>query len=247
MNKWRALPIFIQLFWTLAIPFLLTMLCARLLLSEQFLAFEYHRPGFPNDFYGFTREDRLAHGPYALRFLFNGEPIEYLANLRLQGNKCWNIESGASDCRLFSARELDHMRDVKDIAAYSFAAALACLFLGGASIVGGLMKKSVQFDILLGIRRGCILTLLVVASLLLLSLSAWDQAFDQFHQLFFAEGTWRFPFSDSLIRLYPEQLFFDAAFAIALLASIGAALILVVVAKLPRRLRIGARGQRLGA
>ncbi|MCY3833193.1 MAG: TIGR01906 family membrane protein [Chloroflexi bacterium] len=235
MNKGPILPFFLRLFWTLAIPFLLTMTGARLLLSEVFLEFEYQRPGFPSDFYGFTLADRLAYGPYALRFLFNGEPIDYLAELRLPGENCWNIESGASDCRLFSDRELEHMRDVKEVASLSFAAALACIALGGASIVSGLVNKRLRVDILLGIRRGCMLTLIAVACLALLSLSAWDRAFDLFHQLFFPEGTWRFPFSDSLIRLYPEQLFFDAAVAIALLVSMGAALIFLAASRLTAR------------
>lgn len=235
MNNGRILPAVVQSFWALAIPILLTMTSARLLLSEAFLAFEYQRPGFPSDLYGFTPADRLAYSPYALRFLFNGEPLDYLAELRLPGDKCWNLDPGAPDCQLFSARELEHMRDAKGVASVAFGAALVCALLGGATIVSSLVKKSLRVHVLLGMRQGGILTLLTVACLAVFSLSAWDRAFDQFHQLFFAEGTWRFPFSDSLIRLYPEQLFFDAAVAIALLASVSAGLIFLVASRLSMR------------
>ena len=226
------MPVFIRLFWTLAIPFMLTSLGARLLLSEAFLAYEYNRPGFPSDFYGFTLEDRLAFGPYALRYLFNNEPIDYLADLRLPADKCWNAASGASDCPLFSARELQHMEDVKIVSGIAFAAAIALALLGGASVACASVSRTLIVAVAHGIKRGCALTMLAIGCLALLSLVAWDQAFDLFHRLFFADGTWRFPFSDSLIRLYPEQLFFDAAIAIAMFAFVCAALIRVIKSQL---------------
>ena len=88
MNDLRAIHFVIRLCISLAIPFLLAVSSLRLLLSEQFLQFEYRRPGFPADFYGFSVEDRLEYGPYAVNYLFNGEPIDYLAALRLPGHKC---------------------------------------------------------------------------------------------------------------------------------------------------------------
>ena len=60
----------------------------------------------------------------------------------------------------------------------------------------------------------------------MLSIAAWDRSFDAFHEVFFAAGTWRFPFSDSLIRLYPEQLFMDAALLIAIFVSLSAVALL---------------------
>jgi integral membrane protein (TIGR01906 family) len=232
MNNWQGLRISVQLFLTLAIPFSLAMIGLRTLLSEQFLGFEYRRPGFPSDFYGFTLEDRLEYGPYAINYLFNGESVDYLAALRLPGDKCWNVDTGTSDCSLFSARELKHMEDVKHIATTAFAIAVLCAFLGAASIVISVSDERLRSDVLVGIRRGCKLTLLSVGGLAVLSFAAWGQAFDVFHKLFFADGTWRFPFSDSLIRLYPEQLFMDAALVIAVLSSLCATLILFLLAHL---------------
>ena len=51
--------------FALAVPLWLVIAGARLLLSEQFLQFEYRRPGFPADPYGFDIEDRLDYGPFA--------------------------------------------------------------------------------------------------------------------------------------------------------------------------------------
>ncbi|MDE2748669.1 MAG: TIGR01906 family membrane protein [Chloroflexota bacterium] len=232
MDSLPALRIFFRLLLTLAVPVALATGAARLLLSEQFLSFEYRRPGFPRDAYGFSLEDRLDYGPYAINYLFNGESIAYLAALRLPGDLCRNVAAGASDCSLFSARELKHMEDVKAVASVAFAGALLCAGLIGASVITSACAGKLRADVLLGIRRGGYATLLSIGCLALLSIAAWDKSFDAFHNLFFAEGTWRFPFSDSLIRLYPEQLFIDAALIIAVLALLGASLILLVLPRL---------------
>ena len=79
-----------------------------------------------------------------------------------------------------------------------------------------------------GLRQGSRLTLGGVLVLAVLAVTAWNQAFDSFHEIFFAPGSWRFAFSDSLIRLYPEQVFVDAALIIGVLTSVGALLILAL-------------------
>ena len=198
----------------------------RLLLSQQFLFFEYQRPGFPADFYGFTVEDRLHYGAHAINYLFNAEPVDYLAALRLPGDKCRNTAAGATDCALFSERELRHMADVKRATTMAFALAAICAAVCVGVAAASRLKAALPSDIVVGIRRGCKLTLISVAFLSVVSVSAWDQAFDVFHELFFAKGTWRFPFSDSLIRLYPEQLFIDAALIVAIFISLCAASLL---------------------
>lgn len=226
MSEPRALQFAVRLYLMIAVPFLLVAVGARLLLSDTFLQLEYQRPGFPIDSYGFTTADRLRYGPHALRFLFNGEPIEFLAAHRVPGDKCWNPQAGADDCALFSERELRHMADVKQMVTLMFAAALLSAALAGLMAVVSASNRRLRCEIGQGLRRGCQLTLLLVACLAVVSIGAWDRAFDRFHTLFFAAGTWRFPYSDSLIRLYPEQLFFDAALLIAAFASLCAAALL---------------------
>jgi integral membrane protein (TIGR01906 family) len=71
------------------------------------------------------------------------------------------------------------------------------------------------------------LTLGLIMTIIVLALGAWDMFFDTFHELFFEAGTWRFEFSDTLIRLFPEQFWFDASVTIGILTTIGAILILV--------------------
>ena len=237
MTDPRFFRFIVRCYFALIVPFLLASAGARLLLSEQFLQLAYQRPGFPGDAYGFTIAERLQYGPLAIDFIFNGEPIEYLAALRLPGDKCWIIDTGAADCALFSDRELRHMADVKQLTTTIFALAVIVLFISVMIAFANRRNTRLQNDIRSGLRRGCLLVLLFLLCLAVLSATSWDRAFDIFHELFFAEGTWRFPFSDSLIRLYPEQLFAEAAFALAAFTFFFAGLLLMLLAISERRSR----------
>ncbi|MCY3778866.1 MAG: DUF1461 domain-containing protein [Chloroflexi bacterium] len=216
-------------FIALAVPFLLVMASLRLLLSYEFLRIEYVRPGFPADDYGFTTADRLQYGMHAIGFLFSAAGVEDLARIRLPEDKCWQPAGGAPDCALFNARELIHLEDVKSILGSSFSLAIIWLFSAILCLLvtaNGQLAVIYRTEILTGLRRGAHLTLAMILALTVLAAAIWNRAFDAFHELFFATSTWRFPFSDSLIRLYPEQLFVDAAFAIAVFSAASALLIL---------------------
>jgi uncharacterized membrane protein len=56
-------------------------------------------------------------------------------------------------------------------------------------------------------------------------LVAWEWFFESFHRIFFEGDTWRFPSSDTLIRLYPDEFWVGVA---AWLAGLTIALGVVV-------------------
>ena len=66
--------------WVISIltPLVLLMTAINLLISPAFAIIEYQMPGFPEDRYGFTQEDRLEFSRYAISYLRNQEGIEYL-------------------------------------------------------------------------------------------------------------------------------------------------------------------------
>ena len=208
---------------TLSLPALLCLASARLLLSHAFLRIEYQRPGFPVDVYGFTTDDRLQYGGLAIDYLFEGAESESLSELRLPGALCFPADR--DDCAMFSALELRHMRDVKAILRLAFGAALACGFVNFCMAIYGWRRW--RRALILGLRRGCMLTWALIAALGTLAAASWNSAFDGFHALFFAAETWRFPFSATLIRLYPERLFVDAAIAIGVMMGMAALVILI--------------------
>jgi integral membrane protein (TIGR01906 family) len=199
-----------QTYLVIAFPVLLVLLAARLVMTPLFLRVEYNRADFPADPFGFTREDRLTYAPYALNYLLNGEGIEYLADLE--------FPDGTG---LYNANELRHMRDVKAVTQFAFSGAVV---VGIIAIIAALyLQHSTQGGLRRALFYGALFTLALVATIIVLAVVNWEFFFVTFHQLFFQSGTWYFPTSDTLIRLFPEQFWFDAALvigAITVLASL---------------------------
>lgn len=177
------------------------MICVRLIMSPVFLYFEYTRPGFPNDYYGFTTSDRLIYAPYAIDYLLNGADITYLGDLRFpDGSEMYNV------------RELHHMRDVKTITQYAYwAAVLAGLI---ALIATGLLWRSHRDRFRAALLNGSRFTVGIIFAIVIIAITSWDTFFTTFHRIFFTGGTWQFEYSDTLIRLFPEQFWFDASLII---------------------------------
>lgn len=169
--------------------------------SPSYPEFEYNRV-LPDRF-GFTREERLQFATATLDYLRRPESaqqvINLLEDLRLPGGKS----------PLYNQREIGHMLDVKNvintirtlswILAGVIAAGLIFLFIRPETRVQG--YKAIMYG-------GAITTgfLLIMMVLILVS---WNLVFTQFHGVLFPPDTWSFFLSDSLIRLFPEQFWFD--------------------------------------
>ncbi|MCD4686947.1 MAG: TIGR01906 family membrane protein [Anaerolineae bacterium] len=194
----------------LIMPAFLVLTSVRIVSTEVFLWIEYHRPGFPDDPYGFTREERLEYGPYGVRYMVNDAGIGYLGDLELDG------------APLFREKELEHMEDVKVVTRVAFRVQLALSALLLAAVTALSWRRETRHDLRLALSGGGVFTFGLIITLVMLTLAAWDMFFDGFHEVFFADGTWRFYNHDTLIRLYPEQFWFDAAITIGVLTMLGA-------------------------
>ena len=220
---------------TLALPYLLVAASVRLLLSHEFLRLEYQRPGFPMDPYGFSTEDRLEYGMHAIDFLFQAGDTGSLATLQIERRQCTPQTADAAYCLLFNSNELRHLQDVKHMVTTMFTMAVVCGIAIAAVMLAARFRPGLQREFRRGLRAGAYLTLITIATLAIVAAAAWNSAFDRFHELFFAAGTWRFPYSDSLIRLYPEQLFVDASLLIGGLSIVAALGMLAIVSLWERR------------
>lgn len=217
INTSRYLERTLSIVIALCIPPLLIMIGVRLAMTMAFVSFEYHRPDFPPDFYGFTLEDRLRYAPFALDYLLNGEDIDFLANLTFPG--------GAP---LFNNRELRHMQDVKVITEWAYRAAVG---LGAVLIAASaILWLRGRWHLRAGLRAGGSLTIAIIALIIVLAFVSWDTFFTAFHEAFFEGDSWLFLTSDTLIRLFPEAFWFDAAIFIGAVAALGA-VVLVVIAQ----------------
>ncbi|GIK27580.1 MAG: TIGR01906 family membrane protein [Chloroflexi bacterium] len=205
---------FFGLVLTLLTPVILVLGSVRLIMSPAFLTFEYQRAGFPVDVYGLTTDDRLRWGPLGIEYLLTDAGIDLLADLR--------FTNGAA---LFTPRELEHMEDVKAVTRIAFAV-LAGVIAAAAAAGAALIVRRRRDVLLASLAHGGLLVLGLIGAVVVSAVVAWDAFFTLFHRTFFADGTWIFLTSDTLIRLYPEQFWFDCALVVGAL-TIGGALLLI--------------------
>jgi len=201
----------------LAMPFFLGLGTIRAIIAWDYPAWEYNR--IAPDMYGFTPEQRLelAHG--TLAYLQRPEPaaevIHMLEDLRFPN----------SDAPLYNPSEISHMIDVKVVAD----AMKNVAYIAGAIVIVGLAIQLIPArtrpygwrTLMLGGLATVILLGLIGLAILLF----WEFFFVQFHELLFPPGTWTFAYTDSLIRLFPEQFWFDIGVLIS-----GTTLVLGILA-----------------
>ncbi|MEO8610615.1 MAG: TIGR01906 family membrane protein [Chloroflexota bacterium] len=200
---------------TVTMPFLLALIAIRFVMSPLYLQLEYNRPDFPEDYYGFTQADRLNYAPYAIQYLLNGDDINFLGDLKFPDGSA-----------MYNARELHHMRDVKVVTQYAY---LLATIGGLAAILAGIyLYRNEPAKLRQALFGGALFTLGIIAAIIVIAIINWDFFFTSFHTLFFASGTWQFEYSDTLIRLFPEQFWFDASLIIGGSTVLGAVVILVI-------------------
>lgn len=193
-------PIFKTLGWfvTLTVPFAIVLTAVRLLLTPVWVNIEYRMPGFPEDPFGFTLEERVKWATVSLDYLLNDEGIEF-----------FNRQRFSDDVMIYNERELHHMEDVKLVVTGTLS--LWYLSLGFIGAVG-LFSRWGEFGEIFqkGLRRGAWLTIGFVGTVVLVVVLAFGVFFVFFHNVFFDPGTWTFSYADTLIRLFPERFWQDA-------------------------------------
>ena len=203
---------------TLLIPFLLVVAAIRIVANPWFVNFEYNRPGFPPDAYGFTLEQRT---PLGLAGLYSVVP-EGGGMALLEQAKLPNGEPA------FNAREIKHMRDVRILMGEAFPVTLIGIAL--LIVLAIVFRKNTHYRDVIpqALGAGSILTLVLLVGLIAYVLLNFDSFFLTFHRLFFEGDTFMFRLDDTLIRLYPEQLWSDAAILIGVLTGAMAVAVLAI-------------------
>ncbi|MDY6867525.1 MAG: TIGR01906 family membrane protein [Chloroflexota bacterium] len=180
------------------IPFIILMLSVRILITPLFAQAEYRMPGFPEDPYGFSMEDRLRWAEPSISYLVNSADITYLEN--------FEFEDGEP---IYNARELSHMQDVKGVVT-GVRIALATLMVLFLVLTILADNRGLKNQLLLGCEWGGWIIIGFIVSVLIFLLFSFDVLFTWFHKLFFESGTWKFYTSDTLIRLFPMRFWRDA-------------------------------------
>ncbi len=201
------------------IPFFLFMTSIRVLLTPVFVNIEYYMPGFPEDEYGFTREDRLYYAPIAVDYLINNEGIEFLGD--------FTFPDGSP---LFNERELNHMLDVKLLVQKMIT---AWLIVSGLLVAAGVWawRGNWWHEFAAVWNRGAWYTIGLIATIIAAVSINFNALFSAFHHLFFTGDSWLFYYSDTLIRLFPLRFWSDAFITVGALSIIASGIIIWITAK----------------
>lgn len=210
----------LQIMLILIFPFVLLIGAIRLITTPGFAAFEYNHSWFTPDPYGMTKPERLRWSEYAIKYLTNDADITYLGNLR--------FDDGSG---VFNERELGHMVDVKQVMKTSFTIWYGLLGFAFAVMVWFIVMREWKI-FSQALVWGAWVTIGLIAAILTFLAISFNQLFERFHQLFFADGSWVFYQSDTLIRLFPIEFWRDAFILVCvltLLVAIGVLLIKLFV------------------
>lgn len=207
-------------------PVFLLLTSVRALVNPLFLQIEYSLPGFPDDPFGFTREERLKWATLSVEYLMNDSDITFLENLKFNNGQT-----------IYNDRELSHMEDVKNLLQTVIPIWIMLgLYLVMVGLITCRVKRLADFGHALSAGGWTVLGLIAVITIgVALSFSA---LFTGFHRLFFEGDTWLFYTSDTLIRLFPLRFWRDAFLFVGALTVIEALLLILLGRYLQRSKRV---------
>jgi len=202
----------LKLLIMLLIPILIIGGVVRMLATDAYLAFEYGRVSFPPDSFGFTDRQRFILASTNIHYVRAHLPNDELSKQILNGMPVYN------------PREVSHMADVQavfqSILRVWWAVFILLILLGFV-----LWKTGERKALASAIQLGGLLTSGIILSIALLAIFGWQFWFNTFHLFFFEPGSWLFSYSDTLIRLFPVEFWFDATLTISILSLIGGLLV----------------------
>ena len=131
---------------------------------------------------------------------------------------------------LFNDREVAHMKDVKQLVRGVYVLALAsAVYLAFMTSIGFVVQRG-RFVGLFAKRLawGGGLTLVLLMVFGIVASVGFDSVFLKFHQLSFANDFWQLdPRTDYLVRIFPQDFWFDATLWVVVRAIAGALLLTV--------------------
>ena len=205
------------------VPAFLFILAVPLFLVTASVAWAFNDPSVYNS--GFQKyrislttgitEEELSQVAGQIRHYFNSTEEPLLVETQVYGE----------ERELFNPREVQHMRDVKRLVWWVYAAAAASGIYLLAATSWGLAVKGQDFlgELAQRIIRGVVLMGILVLAVGIFALAGFDALFLKFHQLAFANDLWQLdPRRDYLVIIFPQGFWFDATMRVVALTVAGA-------------------------
>ena len=205
----------LNLLITLLMPIFIISGAAQLLASDSYLTFEYNKASFPPDSFGFTDQQRFILASTNIHYVRAHLPDDELSKQTLNGVPVYN------------PREVSHMTDVQAVF-QSISRVWRVIFILLILLGFLLWKTGEQKVFASAIQSGGLLTSGIILSIAMLAIFGWQFWFEMFHLFFFKPGSWLFSYSDTLIRLFPVEFWFDATLTISAISLAGGLLLALI-------------------
>jgi integral membrane protein (TIGR01906 family) len=154
------------------------------------------------------------------------------------------LDGGPPGRPAFTARETEHMIDVRELFARAAGWRLAALGVAAAAAVALVAlegRRAGTRRLARGLVFASVLSMLVWAGLAVPMVSSFTAFWDSFHLSLFDNDLWQLPRGSLLIEMLPESLFQRLALEVAGLFTAEVLLILVLLALYLRRASAGNR------
>ena len=212
MSYKRILAVLTETVLVICLPLALLLGSVDAIASRAYVRHEYGLRTFPpSELY--PAEERLRLAEASVHYLRSPEDSTYLGELRYNGVPVYN------------EREIQHLVDVKIVTGAVFTVEIVALVAICASLLYLLWTGQSGTRTLRGVVSGCVLLWGLGLIVAVTAVVNFDQFFTQFHRVFFADGTWTFPVTDTLIQLFPIRFWIDTTWKLGALALGSAALL----------------------
>jgi integral membrane protein (TIGR01906 family) len=205
------------------VPTFLFVFAVPLFLVTASVAWAFNDPGVYNRGFqkyrislvaGITEED-LEEVAGGIRHYFNSADEPLQVSTQVYGE----------ERELFNLREVQHMRDVKRLVWWVYAAAVVSGIYLAAATSWGMFAHGREFLGVLAQRviQGVALMAVLVVAVGGFALAGFDALFLRFHQIAFSNDLWLLdPRTDYLLILFPQGFWFDATMVVVASTVAGA-------------------------
>ncbi|WP_457641612.1 TIGR01906 family membrane protein [Persephonella sp.] len=176
-------------------PLWIIGLSTRMAFSEWFIEYEYSKKDFPKDRWGLPDNIRKELAKIGLEAVLSDKGLEKFRNAKLPNGK-----------KAFRKKEIKHMEDVKNFLKYFFPVVYISFVVWFGIYF---FLKQIRWKLLL--ISGAFTTFLIVFAGLFAYFN-YELAFAIFHDYLFGKYTWRFRWTDTLLRIYPMKFWYDGTF-----------------------------------
>ncbi len=166
----------------------------RVAFNEWFIDWEYSKEDFPEDRYGMDDEYRKHLAKLGLRAVLSDEGMEEFKRAKLPDGR-----------RAFREKEVRHMEDVKNFLDFFFPFLYVSIGVSLVSLAVLGSRRLIGYALL----TASLFSFLLFTAIAVFSITNYELAFELFHNYVFDPYSWRFRYTDTLLRIYPMKFWFD--------------------------------------